>query len=118
MRKVLKSHKDQPFFEKPDETCTSLITKLQYGRANTAKIVLGHYIGNRMIGIKKIAVFKIFVADELKTISLNERKAAEKSWSKVLTDYCSTLDKFEERSKSLKTTWRGSSGTVEVLSTP
>ena len=45
-----------------------------------------------MIGIKKIAEFKIFVADELKTISLNERKAAEKSWSKVLTDYRLTLD--------------------------
>ena len=78
------------------------MAKLRESRSSTATRVLGDYIGNRMIGIKNIAKFRIFVGGQLKLISLNERKAAEKGWSKILTDCRLILDKIEEEVKKLE----------------
>ena len=62
---------------------------------NTAKRVLGDYIGNRMIGIKSIATFKVFLGGKLKSICLNERRAAEKGWFLILNECNANLEKIE-----------------------
>ena len=45
-----------------------------------------------MIGIKSISEFQVLLNDKLKTITLRERKASEKGWSKILGSCQATLD--------------------------
>ena len=102
VRKVLKGHSSLQFLEKPREECGSIITLLQRGRALTAKRVLGDYIGNHMIGVKKPTPFKILLCGQLRAITLKERKAAEKGWGKVLNDCFSLLDKLDAEIEDLE----------------
>ena len=45
-----------------------------------------------MIGIKSISEFRVLLNGKLKTVTLRERKASEKGWSKILSGCQATLD--------------------------
>ena len=95
IKKVLKAKTSHQFLEKYNERCATLARQLNKGREQTAKRVLSDVIGNRMIGIKKPTPFKVHLNGELRAIKLNERKAAEKGWQKVLLSCLCKLDNLE-----------------------
>ena len=66
--------------------------KLINGRKRTIARVLGDYIGNAMIGIKSISEFQVLLDGSLKTVTLRERKAPEKGWSKIMSSCNASLD--------------------------